>query len=155
MHSFSVGSSAHINQICLEARCFYLWVIWCNEINKGLIIWLYVDPFCKYDDSAFIEFLTIHEQHSELLPLTWASHEPLANLYVPSYLAFNIVGQLYGLHHCGCSANVYVHTHLADQIAMFKIVKVACSEATWNLCSELSHKFLNVEIMVVFGMVHP
>jgi hypothetical protein len=104
---------------------------------------------------TFIEFLTIHEQHNELLSLTWASHEPLTNLYVPSYLTFKIVVQQYGLHHCGCFADVYVHMHLTDQIAMFEIVKVACLEVASNLCFDLSHMFPDVEIMVTFGMVYP
>jgi hypothetical protein len=31
---------------------------------------LYVDPLCKYDDLAFNDFLVVHEQCNELLPLT-------------------------------------------------------------------------------------
>jgi hypothetical protein len=91
---------------------------------------------------------------SEPLSLTWASHGPPIDLYMPSYLTFNIVGQQYGLHHCGCFADVYVHMHLADQIAMFETVKVACLEAASYLCSKLSHKFPNVEDMATFGMVY-
>jgi hypothetical protein len=68
----------------------------------------YVDPLCKYDDSAFNEFSVVHEQCSELLPLNWASHEPPIYLYVPLYLAFNVVGQQYGLHHHGSFVDVYV-----------------------------------------------
>jgi hypothetical protein len=74
---------------------------------------LYVNPFYKHDDPTFNEFSAIHEQCNELLPLTWASHEPLDDLYAPSYLTFNIASQQYGLHHHGGFADVYVHVHLA------------------------------------------
>ncbi len=54
---------------------------------------LYVNVFCKYDDPTFNEFSTVHEYCSDLMSFTWASHEPPADLYVPSYLTFNIASQ--------------------------------------------------------------
>jgi hypothetical protein len=36
--SFNVGNNAHINQICLEVGCFYLWVPWHSEIDRGWVI---------------------------------------------------------------------------------------------------------------------
>jgi hypothetical protein len=74
---------------------------------------------------------------------------------VPSYLTFNIVGQQYGFHHYGSFSDVYVHVHLVNQIAMLEIVKVACSKVASNLCSKLSRRFLDVEVMVDLGMVYP
>ncbi len=71
------------------------------KLTKAELYQLYVNPFYKYDDSIFNEFFVVHEQCTELLPLTWASHEPPTYLYVPLYLAFNIIGQQYGLHHHG------------------------------------------------------
>lgn len=73
---------------------------------------------------------------------------------MPPYLTFNIVGQQYGLHHCGCSTDIFVHMHSADQIAMFETIKVACSEVASNLYSELSRKFRDVEVIAAFGMVY-
>ncbi len=123
------------------------------KLAKVKLYRLYVDPFCKYDDPKFNEFSIVHERN-KLFSLIWASHGPPIELYVPSHLTFNIVGQQYGLHHCGCFVDGYVHMHMADQIAMFETVKVACSEVVSNLCSELSHKFPYVEIMATFGMVY-
>ncbi len=71
-----------------------------------------------------------------------------------SYLTFNIVSQQYDFHHCGSFIDVYVHVHFVNQIAMLEIVKVACSKVVSNLCSELSRRFLDVEIMVNLGMVY-
>jgi hypothetical protein len=62
---------------------------------------LYVDPFCKYDDYVFNEFTVVCEHRSELLPLTWVSHEFDVDLYLLPYLEFNIIGHNYGLHHLG------------------------------------------------------
>jgi hypothetical protein len=84
--------------------CEFLDVVKLVEVE---LYQLYVDPLYKYDDSAFNEFSIVHEQCNELLPLAWASHEPPTYLYMPLYLAFNIVGQQYGFHHCGSFANVY------------------------------------------------
>ncbi len=63
------------------------------KLAKVELYWLYVNPFYKCDDPTFNEFSSIHEQCNELLSFIWASHEPPDDLYVPSYLAFNIVGQ--------------------------------------------------------------
>lgn len=52
--------------------------------TKAKLYQLYVDPFDKYDDSTFNEFTVVCEHHNELLPLTWASHEPLIDLYMPA-----------------------------------------------------------------------
>jgi hypothetical protein len=62
--------------------CEFLDVV---KSTKVELYWLYVIPFCKYNDSAFNEFLVVHEQCNELLLFTWVSHEPSSNLYVPSY----------------------------------------------------------------------
>jgi len=43
---------------------------------------------------------------------------------------------------------------LVDKIAMLEIIKATCSKATSNLCFELFHRFLDVKVMVVFGMVY-
>jgi hypothetical protein len=58
-------------------------------------------------------------------------------------------------HHYGSFANVYVHVHLVDQIAMLETVKVACLKATSNLCSKLFCRFFNEEVMAALGMVYP
>ncbi len=67
--------------------------------TKAELHQLYVDPFCKYDDYAFNEVIVVCEHCSELLPLTWVSHEFDVDLYLLPYLAFNIVGHNYGLRH--------------------------------------------------------
>jgi hypothetical protein len=46
------------------------------------------------------------------------------------------------------------HVHIAEQIAMFETVKVACSKTTSNLCFKLSCRFPNVDVMVVISMVY-
>jgi hypothetical protein len=74
----------------------------------------YVDPFCKYDNSTFNEFIVVCEHHSELLPLTWVSHESDVNLYLLLYLAFNIFGHNYRLHHHGGSNGAYVRVNMND-----------------------------------------
>jgi hypothetical protein len=74
---------------------------------------LYVDPFCKYDYSIFNNFTAVCEHCSELLPLIWVSHESDVNLYLLPYLAFNIVGHNYGLHHHGSSNDAYVHVNMS------------------------------------------
>jgi hypothetical protein len=37
MHPSNVGSSAHIDQVCLVAWCNYLWIPWCSEISRGWV----------------------------------------------------------------------------------------------------------------------
>jgi hypothetical protein len=37
---------------------------------------------------------------------------------------------------------------------MFEIIKVVCLKATSNLCYGLSHRFLDVKVMVAFSMVY-
>ncbi len=44
---------------------------------------------------------------------------------------------------------------LANQIVMLETVKAACSKAASNLCFELSHKFLDVNVMATLGIVYP
>ncbi len=70
--------------------------------TKAKLHQLYVDPFCKSDDYAFNEFIVVCEHCSELLPLTWVSHEFDVDLYLLPYLAFSIVGHNYGLRHLWC-----------------------------------------------------
>jgi hypothetical protein len=112
---------------------------------------LYVNPLYKYDYSTFNEFIVVCEHHNELLSLMWASHEPLIDLYMPPlYLAFNIVGQSYGLHHHGGSIGVYVHMNL-----IYQTMKATCLEVVSNLYFDLFHRFLDVEIMAILGMVYP
>jgi hypothetical protein len=69
-------------------------------------------------------------------------------------LAFNIADHNNGHHHHGGSIGVYVHVNMSHQFAMIKLVKVACSKATTTLCFELFLKFLDAEIMLVFGIVY-
>jgi hypothetical protein len=38
---------------------------------------------------------------------------------------------------------------------MIESMKVTCLEATTTLCVELSHRFLDSEIMLAFGIVYP
>jgi len=85
-----------------------------------------------------------------------ASHEPLIDLYIPPlYLAFNIVGQKYGLHHHGGSVGVYVHMNLIYKTAMFETMKDTCSEVVSNSYFKLFHRFLDIKIMAALGMVYP
>jgi hypothetical protein len=39
------------------------------------IYWLYVDPFCKYEDFVFFEFIVVCEHHCGQLPFVWVAHE--------------------------------------------------------------------------------
>jgi hypothetical protein len=154
MHLSNVGSNAHIDQICSVVGCIYLWIPSDALILvKVKLYWLYVNLFCKYDDSTFNEFIVVYEHYSELLPLTWASHEPSRLVLCVAILSVQHVGQNYGLHHHGESINVYVHVNLVNQTTMFETMKVACLEVALNLCFELSHRFLHVEIMTTFGIV--
>jgi hypothetical protein len=78
MHASNVGSSAH-TLIKYAQRwdvfiCEFLDTVKLAEVE---LYQLYVNPFYKYDDLAFNEFLVVHEQCNELLSFTWASHEPL------------------------------------------------------------------------------
>ncbi len=88
--------------------------------TKAELHQLYADPFCKNDDSTFNEFIVVCEHHNELLPLTWVSHEFDVNLYLLPYLAFNIVGHNYGIHHHGGSNGAYVHVNMSDQFVMIE-----------------------------------
>jgi hypothetical protein len=51
---------------------------------KAKLHQLYVDPFCKYEDSAFNKF-NAYEHCSELLPFTWVSQESNVHLYLLLY----------------------------------------------------------------------
>jgi hypothetical protein len=82
--------------------------------TKAKLHRLYVDPFCKYDNYTFDEFIVVCEHRSALLPLTWVSHEFDVNLYLLSYLAYNIVGHNYKLHHHGGFNDAYVHVNMSD-----------------------------------------
>jgi hypothetical protein len=91
----------------------------CEFINvmksiKAELHRLYVDPFCKYDDSAFNKFNVVCEHYSELLPVTWVSHGFDVDMYLLPYLAFSIVGHNYEFHHLGSSNGVYVHVNMND-----------------------------------------
>jgi hypothetical protein len=68
---------------------------------EAKIYWLYVDPFYKYEDFAFFEFIVICEHYNEQLPLVWVTHENETNFYCLPFLAFDIGDQKYGLHHHG------------------------------------------------------
>jgi hypothetical protein len=125
------------------------------KANEAKLHQLYVDPFCKCDNSTFNEFTTICEHRSELLALIWVSHEFDADLYLLPYLAFNIVSHNYILHNRGGSNGAYVYVNMSDQFAMIESVKVACLKAATTLCVELFRKFLNLEIMLALGIMYP
>jgi hypothetical protein len=123
--------------------------------TEAKLHWLYVDPFCKFDDYACNEFTIVCEHRSELLPLIWVSHEFDVFLYLLPYLVFNITGHNYKLHHLGGSYGAYVHVNMNDQFSMIESMKVACSKAAMTLCVELSCRFPDVEIMSALGIVYP
>jgi hypothetical protein len=74
-------------------------------------------------------------------------------MYLLPYLAFNIIGHNYKLHHHGGFNGAHVHLNRSDQFGMIESVKAACSEATTTLCVELSCRFLDMEIMSTIGIV--
>jgi hypothetical protein len=49
----------------------------------------------------------------------------------------------------------YIHVCHFHETEMFHIVKVTCPKDVTKLCSKLSHRSLDVEIMAAFGMVYP
>jgi hypothetical protein len=51
-------------------------------------------------------------------PESPGSHEFDVDLYLLPYLAFNIIGHNYELHHHGGSNGAYVHVNMNDQSAM-------------------------------------
>jgi hypothetical protein len=51
---------------------------------------LYVNPFCKYDDSIFSKFIVVYEHHIKHLPFVWATHENETNFYCLQFFAFDI-----------------------------------------------------------------
>ncbi len=53
---------------------------------------LQVDPFCKYDNFSFNEFITVYEHCSEQLPLTQVSHDYDVDFYLlPHYVSIAII----------------------------------------------------------------
>jgi hypothetical protein len=75
-------------------------------------------------------------------------------MYLLPYLAFNIVGHNYRLHHHVSYNGVHVHVNLNDQFAMIESMKAACWKAATTLCVELFYKFPGTEIMSTIGVVY-
>jgi hypothetical protein len=51
------------------------------KLVEDKIYWLYVNPFCKYKDFAFFDFVVVCEHHCGQLPFVWVTHENKAIFY--------------------------------------------------------------------------
>jgi hypothetical protein len=79
----------------------------------------------------------------------------MRQIYYLPFLVFDIGDQKYGLHHCGGVEGVYIHAHHFHEIGMLHTMSATCSKVATKLWFELSHKFLDANIMAIFGMVYP